>query len=95
MGKRFKHLNELRAKAMAGDVAAQTALQSMMYVPHHLRTKHKVRPGTMLTRGAHVTAKTHRTIACYASVGYNIDRTVERLNVLKVRSARREMRNAA
>lgn len=96
MGKKqFKKLNELRVKAVAGDVMAQKALEAAMFVPHHLRRPDRLgsihrRMGTRLVQSTHITAKAHKAVPCYASVSIKIEDRVARLQMLKDRRERRE-----
>lgn len=92
--KRMKHLNELRAKAIAGDKLAAAALEAEMFIPHHLRGSDKLeaihrRIGTTFKTGVHVTAKTHEAVKCRVSETVASDYGLDRLQMLKDRRERR------
>jgi hypothetical protein len=106
MGKKINgKINELRAKALAGDRMAQQALAAMTYVPPHLRmpdplgARHRRRgysgvkanayEPTSFKPGIHVTAKTLQAVRCQVSTNVDPDYGMDRLQMLKDRRERR------
>lgn len=107
--KRLQHLNQLRAAAMAGDRIAAAALARELFVPHHLRRAIKggrIRSGysgdtgnryaaRQFKPGLHVTAKTLQGVKSVDSFTIPNDYGLDRLQMLKDRRERRELRAAA
>lgn len=95
--KRIKHLNELRVKALAGDVLAAKALEAATFVPHHLRQPDPLgalhrRIGTKFKDGVHITAKTLKAVRVRVAATISPDYGLDRLQMLKDRRERREAR---
>lgn len=77
------------ALAAAGAEAAQLAV--VQRIPAYMQRGFGVRQhyrGKM-RRGLHVTAKSHRGLQCFVSVGEHPDARIERLQMLKDRKVRR------
>lgn len=92
--KRFKHINELRVKALAGDKTAAAALEAYTYVPHHLRQGARLdaihkKIGTTFKTGLHITAKTHKAIRAMVATSIHPDYGIDRLQMLQTRRVRR------
>jgi hypothetical protein len=106
----MKHLRELQVAAVAGDVMAQQALESELFVAHHLRQGDparnrfarrgysgcKSRPyeNVGFKRGMAITAKTLQSRRSIDHGSISPDYGFDRLQMLKDRKERRDARVA-